>query len=541
MMLLRLSVTHIRKLLMASSFILFDDPTQPTMTAPQPLVAPALRRPALLQVCSLVLCIARQTAAFLPTVKTAQITVLRTPPPLFAAAAASGKGFGRAGAASPSPRDEALDKLLSWSDESSIVRGKGISIAANSNNVGGGVGVRINRSAKAGDEIMSIPRDVIVSSQDARSSLTKEEMDIVMTTLKPGGLDAYAGEFFLMLRLLQEVAACKDGSDQNGCSLGPWLESLPTNFDMGIYFDELERSYLSQLASKLLDLQERQLAAFRTACNALADYDGKHASLFASEGSKYADGDIVKWAFSVVFSRSWRSPSNPDDARIVPLADTFNHGEDANVIVEEPEGENGLTQVVLKTDLERDTELKLSYGPGYDPSRFLIIFGFFDDTVREVFCGVAFTDPSEELVNLGAADRSAMIYRDDGAISNAVWDSTLYVTLAQKPDEQKAFYEARINDDAETFQELHRKYRLEIALSLKNHAEAVLQTEYLVPTDQELSKINVKEHPRLSMILRHNRFMRKVFSNIKDRLDKQVLLEVEKRRAELKEEVEKET
>ena len=387
---------------------------------------------------------------------------------------------------------------------------------------------------------MSISRNVILSSQDAQASLTKEEVDIVMTTLRPGGLDAYAGEFFLMLRLLQEVAACKDESGQNSCCLGPWLESLPTDFDMGIYFDDLERSYLSQLASKLLDLQERQLAAFRMACDALVDCDGKHASLFESEDSKYADGDMIKWAFSVVFSRSWRSPSDPDDARIVPLADNFNHGENANVIVEEPEGENGVTQVVLKTDVERDTELKLSYGPGYDPSRFLIIFGFFDDTVREVFCGIAFTDATEELVHLGAADRSAMIYRDDGAISNAVWDSTLYVTLAQKPEEQEAFYKARINDDAETFQELHRKYRLEIALSLKNHADAVLQTEYLVPTDQELSKINVKEHPRLPMILRHNRFMRKVFSNVRDRLEKQVLLEVEKRRAELKDEIEKE-
>jgi hypothetical protein len=283
-----------------------------------------------------------------------------------------------------------------------------------------------------------------------------------------------------------------------------------------------------------LDLQERQLAAFRKACDALADHDEKHSTLFESNGRKYADDDIVKWAFSIVFSRSWRSQSNPDDARMVPLADNFNHGEDASVLVEEPEGENGPTKVMLKADVERDTELKLSYGPGYDPSRFLVIFGFFDDTVREVFCGVAFTDPSEELINLGAADRSSMIYRDDGAISNAVWDSTLYVTLAQKPDEQKAFYEAKITDDAETFQALHRKYRLEIALSLKNHAEAVLQTEYLVPTDQELSKINVKEHPRLSMILRHNRFMRRVFGNVKDRLEKQVLLEVEKRRADLK-------
>ena len=390
---------------------------------------------------------------------------------------------------------------------------------------------------------MSVPRDVVVSSQDGRSSLTAEEADIVVSALQSDGLETYAPEFFLMLRLLQEVRAANAEQQQNNGGigmLGPWLDSLPAEFDMGIYFDEVERGYLPQLASKLLDLQERQLAAFRRACDALAGHDERHAALFEAGDIDDGADDIVKWAFSIVFSRSWRSPSNPEDARIVPLADNFNHGEEANVIVEEPEGEGGATTVVLKTDVERDTELKLSYGPGYDPSRFLIIFGFFDETVREVFCGVAFTDPSEELVQLGATDRSAMIYRDDGAISNAVWDSTLHVTLSQKPDEQKAFYEARINDDAETFQALHRKYRLEIALSLKNHAEAVLNTEYLVPSDQELSKIDVKKHPRLPMILKHNRFMRKVFGNVKDRLEKQVLLEVEKRRAEMKDQVEEE-
>mmetsp|Transcript_18259 Transcript_18259/g.52227 ORF Transcript_18259/g.52227 Transcript_18259/m.52227 type:complete len:507 (+) Transcript_18259:52-1572(+) len=504
----------------------------------------------MLKACSLiaVLCgIAFRAAAFSPALQQLTATSRRRT----ALAASSGKGFGKpagaggsgAGASSSFQRDEALDQLLSWSDDNGIVRGKGISVAANSKNVGGGVGIRINRPGKAGDEVMSIPRNVVVSSQDALSSLTTEEVDIVTNTLKSDGLDTYASEFFLMLRLLQEVAAYKGRADrQGGGTLGPWLDSLPTEFDMGIYFDDLERSYLPQLASKLLDLQERQLAAFRKACDALADHDGKHATLFETDDDSKcaADGDTVKWAFSIVFSRSWRSPSNSEDARMVPLADNFNHGEEANVIVEEPEGDSGVTRVVLKNDdVERGTELKLSYGPGYDPSRFLIIFGFFDETVREVFCGVAFTDPSEELVRLGASDRSSMIYRDDGAISNAVWDSTLYVTLAQKPDEQRAFYEARINDDAELFQALHRKYRLEIALSLKNHAEAVLQTEYLVPTDQELSKINVKEHPQLPMILKHNRFMRKVFGNVKDRLEKQVLLEVEKRRAEVKDEVEK--
>ena len=485
-------------------------------------------------------------AAFAPA---AQLTdaISRHRTTALAAAASSGKGFGKpagAGAGTSSQREGALDQLLSWSDDSAIVRGKGVSVGANPDNVGGGVGVRIQRSGKAGDEVMSIPRDVVVSSEDARSSLTAEEVDIVVNTLQSDGLETYAPEFFLMIRLLQEVRVqAAQQQNQNGGSsmLGPWLDSLPTEFDMGIYFDEVERGYLPQLASKLLDLQERQLAAFRGACDALADHDGRHAALFeAGDDGKYVADDIVKWAFSIVFSRSWRSPSNPDDARIVPLADNFNHAEEATVIVEEPEGEGGATTVVLKTDVERDTELKLSYGPGYDPSRFLIIFGFFDETVREVFCGVAFTDPSEELVKLGATDRSAMIYRDDGAISNAVWDSTLYVTLSQKPEEQAAFYEARINDDAEAFQTLHRKYRLEIALSLKNHAEAVLQTEYLVPTDQELSKIDVKEHPRLPMILKHNRFMRKVFGNVKDRLEKQVMLEVEKRRAELKDQVEEE-
>ena len=389
---------------------------------------------------------------------------------------------------------------------------------------------------------------MILSSRELQFDLGEEALRVITTTLTQEGLDTYAPEFYLMLRLLEEYGACTSSSGE--CELGPWMESLPTQFDMGIYFDDVERGYLPQLASKLLDLQERQLDAFRKTLDRLAKMDKRYETLLnmcQNGDAKEEDGggegmdniqDAVRWAFSVVFSRSWRSPSQSDDARIVPLADCCNHGDadgGSNVLIEEPEGSYGPTQVVLKTDVDRDAELLLSYGPGYDPSRFLVIFGFFDAKVEEVFCGVAFTDPSEELVHLGGTDRSKMVYRRDGAIANAVWDTILYATLAQEPEEQQLFYDAHVRGDAEAFQSYHRKYRLEVAASLRNHVEQVLKTEYPVPTDAELSTIDFAMHPRLKMILQHNRFMRTVFTNVRDRLEKTIRLEVEKRRAEMQE------
>jgi len=455
----------------------------------------------------------------------------------------SGKGFGKPAAStassaiatSNSARDDALKSLLEWSAKNSISRGKGVTVSPSSKNVGGGVGVRINRKTKAGSEVMRIPYNMILSSRELQLDLSEEASDVVLNSLKEDGLDTYASEFFLMLRVLEVYVAHKTGIEDADeyDDFGPWLESLPTTFDMGIYFDSTERSYLPQLAAKLLDLQERQLAAFRKAFSALVDQEERYQVLTSSDKD-----DIVKWAFSIVFSRSWRSPSNPDDARIVPIADCFNHGDSANVIVEEPEGAYGPTEVLLKSDVDKDTELLLSYGPGYDPSRFLVIFGFYDETVEEVFCGVAINGPSDEQIELGCTDRSKMIYRSDGAIANSVWDTVLYTTLSQVPEEQQLFFEAYKSGDAEQFQALHRKYRLEVAAALRNHAEQVLATEYRVPSDKELASINIKEHRRLNMILRHNRFMRRVFETVKARLEQIISMEVDKRRKLMQEEEE---
>lgn len=455
----------------------------------------------------------------------------------------SGKGFGKSTASSSSPaiatsnsaRDDALKSLLEWSAKNSISRGKGVTVSPSPKNVGGGVGVRINRNAKAGSEVMRIPYNKILSSRELQLDLSEEASHVVLNSLKEDGLDTYASEFFLMLRVLEVYVEHKTGIEDSADEyddFGPWLESLPTTFDMGIYFDSTERSYLPQLAAKLLDLQERQLAAFRKAFSALVDLEERYQVLTSSDNGE----DIVKWGFSIVFSRSWRSPSNPDDARIVPIADCFNHGDSANVIVEEPEGSYGPTEVLLKSDVDKDTELLLSYGPGYDPSRFLVIFGFFDESAEEVFCGIAIKNPSDEQIKLGCTDRAKMVYRSDGAIANSVWDTVLYTTLSQVPDEQQLFYKAYKSGNAEQFQALHRKYRLEVAAALRNHAEQVLATEYRVPSDKELASINIKEHRRLNMILRHNRFMRRVFETAKARLEQIISMEVDKRRKLMQEE-----
>lgn len=423
-------------------------------------------------------------------------------------------------------RSKALKPLLEWSRCAHVSRAKGIDVSPNQKNVGGGVGIRTNRGGEAGSEIISIPRGLVLSSRDAERAMDPTVLSEIREVLSARGLETYQSEFLLMLRFLTEFVL-----DQNS-RWAPWIDSLPRDLDIGIYFDEIEKSFLPQLASKFLDLQERLLDAFRQAFTHIAKSDETLSSL--NTDHEEGDDDIIKWAFGIVFSRSWRAPSDSEDARIVPIADCFNHGDVANVLVqEENESSDAATKIILKRDVERDTELLLSYGPGHDPSRFLIIFGFFDDAVTEIFCGVAFSNPSPEMVDLGCADRAKMVYQKDGLIANAVWDSVLYATLAQKPAEQKEFYDAHAKGDSASKLAMHEKYRLEVTAALRNHCDAVLSSEYRVPSDDEMTALDLSKHPRLSTIVRHNRAMRKFFESTKARLDAIISVEVDKRRSNM--------
>jgi hypothetical protein len=175
------------------------------------------------------------------------------------------------------------------------------------------------------------------------------------------------------------------------------------------------------------------------------------------------------------------STSNNDivTTDIVPLGDMFNHACPANVVVNYVDGssrdtmnekrndEDSMNEVkfVLTQDIEVDQQsaheqLCLSYGLTINPYRFLILFGFVNENMKEIFCQVLFTNPSKEMIDLGCNDRARMVYgTSDGGIGRAILDSMLYSLLEQQTGNSEAecarteFYQAHIDgNDKERLQ-----------------------------------------------------------------------------------------
>ena len=128
--------------------------------------------------------------------------------------------------------------------------------------------------------------------------------------------------------------------------------------------------------------------------------------------------------------------------------------------------------------------------------------------------------PNDELRNLGYDFSRMLFYKDTGDISQEVWDVMLYQILASNREVQQAFYQAHMRGDAETKGSIHRQYFLETSSALKKHVDTFLkQLDEL--SDKGVGK-DLKEHPRLPLILRHNEFVKSTFLTVKSRLDPMV-------------------
>ena len=235
----------------------------------------------------------------------------------------------------------------------------------------------------------------------------------------------------------------------------------------------------------------------------------------------------------------------------------FNHADDASVVVNYPEtgrldeNDNTSNDATVKFVLNQDVDphdkpqLCLSYGLTTNPYRFLILFGFANDQMKEIYCQVLFTKPSKEMIELGCNDRSKMVYRtQDGAISNTVWDTVLYSLLeqqvagnAQVEATREEFYQAHVTGDEETKAAIRERYILESSMTLRNHVDRTLKefnelvdkVDAIIEASGDKDMVN-KEYPRLDMIHKHNKFVQGVFQKVQQRLEGIIQAETTKRR-----------
>ena len=429
---------------------------------------------------------------------------------------------------------------------------------------------------KAGTIVLSVPNSLVLSSTRVADELVDAynlNLHGCMNILEERGVANRRPEFLLTVKILLEVTKREESVWQ------PWLASLPTTFPTGVYMNSFEKSCLLPFAFAVAEYATETVQAFHQALACLLDQpaaDSLSSMKEAIEEQRYEEDDVVKWAYSIVLSRCWKyadqveDPMNTDKDEIVrtdivPLGDMFNHADPANVVVhyvndsdehtaiEEKNSDDDSTNAVkfvLTQDIELDQvstrpeQLCLSYGLSTNPYRFLILFGFVNENMQNIFCQVLFTNPSKEMADLGCNDRSKMVYRtEDGGIANAVWDTVLYALLEQQTGNseaeaaRKTLYQAHIDGDDKTKAEIRQKYLLESCLTLRNHVVKTLneinslvdKVDNIMEASGDASMVE-KEYPRLSMIHRHNLYVQSVFQKVKDRLDDMTQKEMTRRR-----------
>jgi hypothetical protein len=394
------------------------------------------------------------------------------------------------------PRD--LSSLRQWAADHSVRWADGFELVDYGSN--DDWGVSLDQVPQEGGVIMQVPRSLVWNAQDVCDELLQEtpELSESLQVFDSGGLQEHKAEFVLFLKLLKEV--------KNESSLWrPWIDSLPQSFSTGICFSESEKECLPIVTRALAEVHRIEFLRF---CHVASTLD---VSWFDVE-----DADLHKWAFNVVYTRCWGSSKtgNLSETDMVPVGDMFNHRHPANIYVE---NEAETVDFCHKGNSDKPKDLYLSYGGRSNPHRFLVIFGFVDESMQECYSEISFPNVDSRQQKLGCDDKDKMVFScETGAIANSVYDSILYALLQGHPDEQTALYEAHVSGNKEAKKAIHDRYALQVEAVLYNHV-----TSKLLALNRLATKIQTHEPtPNLKLIAKHNAFLTNVFLKVKASLEK---------------------
>ena len=428
-------------------------------------------------------------------------------------------GFTRIYESDDSTRD--MSSLKEWADKNYIEISSKATITLNS---GDDYGITLNQSAKSMEKILSVPKNMVLDSEKLRLEWN-DQIEPALNHIEKAGFKDSGLNFILMLKVIKEYLMKEDSKWSS------WIGSLPQSFTTGVCMDEVELSCLPPFALALANFERQQLEIFSEAIELL---ENENSSLLTEK----VDANLILWAFNIVTTRCWRYAQDSDDTDvirpiIVPIGDLMNHKEPPNVIVRDSDA-NGNVEFVLADDIivedDKMSNLYLSYGLT-NPHRFLIVFGFVDTSMPEIFSQLIFNKPTPELINLGCNDRSKLVYRtSDGGISTTIWDCILYTLLAQVPQEQDLFYTAAaLDNNMEEKLKFHAKYALEESMTLRGHVKGTVQ-ELKELIDKIDSVAFPDAHPRLELIRQHNVFLHETFSKVLQRIEARCQTEVMRRR-----------
>jgi len=418
-----------------------------------------------------------------------------------------------------------LSTLKDWAKESGVSFADGVGFSQSKNNMEDDWSIGLKNplllSMKKGTIVLSVPKDFVLSSSKIFIEMGGDTaLGNAMEILKEGNYSNHKGEFLLFLKIL------KEREKREASKWSTWINCLPKKFSTGVCFDTVELDCLPSFSRALADYEIMKFQAFGD-CATLLKETWQEKSSYTQDECQL----LYKWAYNVVNTRCWKFSDELDagTSEIVPIGDLFNHKKPANVAVDNLPSSHTI-DFVLQEGLSGTTELSLSYGLT-NPHRFLTIFGFVDESMPEIFCQVVFPGATSEHKALGCDDRSKMVYNTvDGAISDTIWDSVLYLLLASKPDEQRSLYRAHLAEDLTTKKALRYKYALETSLTLKNHVDGTLAELRSHNADINAAKEDGSDHLHLELIEKQNFFLQDVFGKVNAILDTMVQEETRRRR-----------
>jgi hypothetical protein len=360
-----------------------------------------------------------------------------------------------------------------------------------------------------GDILIDIPESIILSSEYYDNSS-------LMTWMKESVGKTYIAECLLMLRVLEETSKGRQSTWY------PWLQSLPTSFRTGIYWDERERSCVQQMAPGFLEQHMEQWQACSHVILSLLHMEDRPSET-ASISSQLQDWlmqqrdleQVLKWAFSIVYTSSWKSVDGRH-AIVVPFAGMLHHDVQQNNV--QPclrRGYPEALQLCLTEDAVPNAQLCISYGMGDYPARFLVNFGFVDFSTPFVDAHIKVDNLMGHGTDWPPIDNSELVVSTrDGAVSEEIWKLFSYKVLQQHDPQQlqeiKMAYE---NDESvllidELEQEVMIKWGGVIAKEIKLHFQSVLDNRY---PPIFVSREDFSDHVNMKLIVDFNLYMREIF------------------------------
>lgn len=372
--------------------------------------------------------------------------------------------------------------------------------------------------------LMRIPPELVMSSSMLDSPVQQRIKESIK--LCGEGLEYFCPNFAMTLVFLEERSKGK-------ASLWyPYFQSLPSKLKNGLYWDDAERDYAMKLGMRsMLETIDQLWEAFQNTLNMVDPH--------------FYDPQLVKWAFSICYSRSWKaaytSSTGERVSNLVCFGDLFNHRADFNVIVEQESAESPVTMVQTEPCDDDCDGLYLNYGGFDNPVRFPVIYGFCDTsgltlpatTIMNSFKTSSALYEAAKIFGF-VDDLSTMVfYTNDGAVSDRVWNAVLYRILldklhhAQSADEKKhitdgldILYKAcrkkphgPMIDSDDALEALHQTHHQDMVESLLFEVDEVLIALGPLP-----AKMDEKLHPNWNMLREFHQHLLSTYLQVRNHL-----------------------